>query len=356
MRRTVVSIVIGIGMGLMACLLLLGGLFLFYPAWLNDLLAEPTPISATQVAVSPTPKITSPAPRASGTPVASPTPLPTLPPLPNGACGGPEQMTIALLGVDDRSQNYTIATRTDAITLVNINFARHTGALLSFPRDLYVPLPNLENHNITQDRLNTAFEFGEVYKVQGGGPAEFKETIEWNFGLRVDRYVMVNFGAFETAIDALGGIDVDVPVAIYDPQYPTENYGTTVFSLPAGRQHMDGRTALRYARTRHQDNDYERVKRQQLVLLAVRDKLFSPKVIPQIPALIATLGNLARTDLSPAEIASLACIGAQIDRSAINAQTIDSTMVIPWTTPGGAQVSIPNRERIAPVVDTFLGR
>jgi LCP family protein required for cell wall assembly len=341
----------------MVCLLLLGGLFIFYPTWLSDLLAEPTPISATQLPPPlPTRQTTSSAPQTSPAPQASPTPLPTLQPLPNSACGGPEQMTVALLGVDDRSQNYSIASRTDAITLVNVNFARHSAALLSFPRDLYVPLPNLEDHNISQDRLNTAFEFGEIYKVTGGGPAEFKSTIEWNFGLRVDRYVMVNFGAFETAVDALGGIDVDVPVAIYDPEYPTANYGTTVFSLPAGRQHMDGATALRYARTRHQDSDYQRIKRQQLVLLAVRNKVFSPQVIPHIPALIATLGNLARTDLSPTEIASLACIGAQIDRSAINAQTIDGTMVIPWTTPGGAQVSIPNRDLIGPVVNTFLGR
>jgi LCP family protein required for cell wall assembly len=340
----------------MACLLLLGGLFIFYPTWLIDLLGRDQP-PATIVTPLPPPlatrKATSAAPKASQTPQP---PLPTLPPLPNGACGGPEQMTVALLGVDDRSQNYTSAARTDAITLVNINFARHAASLLSFPRDLYVPLPNLENQGISQDRLNTAFEFGEIYKVPGGGPAEFKSTIEWNFGLRVDRYVMVNFGAFESAVDALGGIDVDVPYEIYDPAYPSENYGTVVFSLPAGRQHMDGRTALRYARTRHQDDDYHRVKRQQLVLLAIRDKMFSPQVIPQIPTLIATLGQLARTDLSPTEIASLACIGAQIDRSAINAQTIDGTMVLPWITPGGAQVSIPNRELIAPVVNTFLGR
>ena len=124
-----------------------------------------------------------------------------------------------------------------------------------------------------------------------------------------------------------------------------------------GRDHAhDGERALEYARTRHQDDDYHRVQRQQLVLLAFRDKLMSPEVIPQIPALIATLGRLARTDLAPQELAALACLGTKIDRSAITAQTIDGTMVIPWTTRGGAQVSIPNREVIAPVVDKFLGR
>lgn len=348
MRRTLISIVVGVAVGLMACLALLVGLFVFFPGWLDTWLVEATPVASA----SPTPQ---PAQAKTSAAKPSQTPWPTLPPVPeSGACGGPEQMTVALLGVDDRGTNYGAA-RTDAITLVNVNFAKHTASLLSFPRDLYVPLPNLEDQNITQDRLNTAFEFGELYKVPGGGPAEFKTTIEWNFGIRVDRYVMVNFGAFEAGVDALGGIDVDVPQAIYDPKYPDSNYGTFVFSLPAGLQHMDGQTALRYARTRHQDDDYHRVKRQQLVLLAVRDKLFSPEVIPQIPALAATLGNLGRTDLTPTELVELACVGAQIDRSAINAQSIDGSMVIPWYTPGGASVSIPNRDLIAPVISRFLG-
>jgi polyisoprenyl-teichoic acid--peptidoglycan teichoic acid transferase len=286
-------------------------------------------------------------------PLITPETLPTT----ASSCGGPDRLTIALLGVDDRSQNYSIAARTDAISLVSVDFANPSASLLSFPRDLFVPIPNLQSENIDQDRLNTAYEFGEIYKVPGGGPAEFKTTMEWNFGIRVDRYVLANFGAFVAAVDAVGGIDVNVPEAIYDSAYPNENDpGTTVFSLAAGLQHLDGQTALRYARTRHQDDDYHRVQRQQLVLLAFRDKLVSPEVIPQIPALIATLGRLARTDLTPQEIAALACLGAKIDRAAITAQTIDGTMVIPWTTAGGAQVSIPNREVIAPVVDKFLGR
>jgi anionic cell wall polymer biosynthesis LytR-Cps2A-Psr (LCP) family protein len=118
---------------------------------------------------------------------------------------------------------------------------------------------------------------------------------------------------------------------------------------------MDGKTALRYARTRHQDDDYHRIQRQQLVLLAIRGKLLSPEVIPQIPALLQALSNLAQTDLAPEEIAALACVGPQIDRSAITSLAIDGTMVIPWTTPSGGRVSIPDREAIAPLVEQFLG-
>jgi LCP family protein required for cell wall assembly len=272
-------------------------------------------------------------------------------------------MTIALLGVDDREPGYERATRTDAISLINLRFADtasghpSTAAMLSIPRDLYVALPNLEEVEITADRINTAYLYGEVYGVAGGGPAELKATVELNFGIRVDRYVMVNFGAFEAAVDALGGIDVDVPKAINDASFPADDGsgGTIVLEIPAGLQHMDGRTALRYARTRHQDDDYHRIQRQQLVLLAIWDKLLTSEMLPRLPDLISRLSGLIKTDLSATEMAMLACLGPQIDRSAIESYAIDGSQVIPWTTPTGGRVSVPDREAIAPLVEAFLG-
>jgi anionic cell wall polymer biosynthesis LytR-Cps2A-Psr (LCP) family protein len=167
---------------------------------------------------------------------------------------------------------------------------------------------------------------------------------------------VINFGALKATVDALGGIDLDVPTAIYDPDFPAdEGDGTMVLDIPAGPQHMDGAMALRYARTRHQDDDYHRVKRQQAVLLAIRDKLVNPQAIVQIPALIAAIQGLGQTDLSPSEIGALACLGPRIDRAAIQAYSIDGTMIQPWTTPAGGSVSIPNRDLIAPVVQQFLG-
>lgn len=351
LRRSVTSILLGLLLGIGFCSILTAVIVLTQQQRLRLLLgfAAPTPAQATPAAGTPGP----------GNSQAGQPPTTPLPTSSANRCGGPEQMTIALLGVDERSDghSYQVASRTDAISLVNIRFNAGQASMLSIPRDLYVALPNLEDVGIIQNRINTAYFYGEVYEVAGGGAAEFKQTVELNFGIRVDRYILINFGAFEAGVDALGGIDVDVPEAIYDGTFPTDDdTGTFIFSLPAGPQHMDGETALRYVRTRHQDSDYQRLERQQLVLLAIRNKLFSPEIIPQAPALLQTLGQLAQTDLLPEEITSLTCIGAQIDKAQVNAQAIDETMIIPWTTPNDAQVSIPNREALGPVIDTFLGR
>lgn len=355
MNRSTLSLILGAVAGAIVLAGVFAGVSLVRPGWLRELLA---PGAATAGTPS-TPAL----PTEPGQPgvfsTATPPP-PGVTPLPtnaDAACGGPEQITIALLGVDDREGNYGKPTRTDAISLVNVRFTDRTASILSIPRDLYVPLPYLEAAGILQDRINTAYLHGEVYGVEGGGPAEFKATVELNFGVRVHRYVMVNFGAFVALVDALGGIDLEVPKAIYDPMFPAEDgIHYELFELPAGLQHLDGATALKYARTRHQDDDYRRIQRQQAILLAIRDKIARPEVLPQIPALIQALSGSIRTDLTAEELAALACLGPQIDRAAITTHAITGAHIIPWTTPSGGRVSIPNRDAIAPLVEAFLGR
>lgn len=356
MNKTTFSLVAGALAGALVCAATFAFFSITRPGWLQALIMPSQP--ARPVVIKPLP--TEPGqPDVFSTATAIPN-LPSATPLPtaaDAACGGPEQLTIALLGVDDREGDYSKPTRTDAISLVNVRFTGKSASLLSIPRDLYVAQPSLAYADMKQDRINTAWLHGEIYGVEGAGPAELKSTVELNFGIRVHRYVLVNFGAFIQFVDALGGIEVDVPEAISDPRFPREaDGGTFVFEVPAGVNHFDGLTALRYARTRHQDDDYHRVRRQQLVLLAIRDRLFSPDVIPQIPALIASLNGLVRTDLTPEELAALACLGPQIDRANIHMLTLTPNNVIPWTTPTGAQVSIPNRDTLGPLVQEFLGQ
>ncbi len=357
MRELLVSVLLGGALGVFTLGMALVMLTILRPSWPRAVLAA----VARAEARSPAPDLGEPEPGSPLNPLPTddpyepPTPSPVPLPTVQGHCGGPAAMTIALLGMDTRGNDYDYRARTDAIILVRVNYANPSAAMFSIPRDLYVPLPNLEAQGIEQSRINTAYLYGEIYDVPGGGPAEFKQAIELNFGIRVDRYVLINFHAFTALVDAVGGIDVDVPEPIYDDRFPNDDdTGTLVFEMPAGRQHMDGATALRYARTRHQDDDYHRIKRQQQVLFALAERLVSPEVVPEIPALIAALQRAGRTDLSAGELASLACIGPQIDREKIEALAIDGTLIMPWETPGGGRVSIPNRDLIAPLVQEFL--
>ena len=288
---------------------------------------------------------------------ANPTPIPT-PILPEAApfpesCDGPGRMNILIIGMDGRSANYERAARADALMVAGVNFGDKTAQVLSIPRDLWVQIPEYNGNLLHENRINTAYALGQQNSYPGGGPAFQAYTISQVFGLRIDRTVVLNFTAFETAIDTIGGIDIDVPRAIRDEKYPDDEGGTLVLEIPAGWVHMDGRTALMYARTRHQDSDFGRMRRQQQVMMAIRDKLFSPDVIPVLPSLAQVIYSSVRTDLSLDEIGLLGCVGPQISNESIFRVVIDNKMVEPYTPPSGASVLKPKMDLILPALEAF---
>jgi polyisoprenyl-teichoic acid--peptidoglycan teichoic acid transferase len=261
------------------------------------------------------------------------------------------RVTIMLLGADTRDRATEGASRSDVMLLVTIDPLSQTAALLPIPRDLYVPLPGLD-----QQRINTAYFWGDYNRLPGGGPQLAMDTIEYNLGISVDRYGAIDFTGFRQVIDAIDGVDVDVPREIIDDAYPTEDYGLETLIIPAGRVHLDGALALKYVRTRHADSDFGRLQRQQQVLLAVRDKALSIGQLGKVPEVLNVVGEALRTDLTLPEILTLAKKWVQIPRENIHAYRIDETMVTPWVTPQGGQVLLPDREKIAQVVAQFLGR
>ena len=263
---------------------------------------------------------------------------------------GKGRLTILLTGVDRRPSEGRAPTRTDAITLLSVDPEARTAAMLSIPRDLYVPLAGLDR----VDRINTAYAYGEARGAPGGGAQATQDTIAWNLGIPVDKYVVVDFAGFRQGIDALGGIDVDVPKRIVDNAYPTEDFGVETLVIEPGPTHMDGALALKYVRTRHQDSDFGRLQRQQQVMLAARDKALSLGALAQLPALLDAAAGSYETDLTVAEIASVVKVLGDIPRENIAALRIDETMADLWTTPTGASVLIPLRVKIAPVVAAFL--
>jgi LCP family protein required for cell wall assembly len=288
---------------------------------------------------------------------ANPTPIPT-PVLPPAApfptsCDGPGRINILVIGMDGRSANYNRAARADALAVVGVSFGDRTAQILSIPRDLWVQIPEHGGAAGHENRINLAYSLGQQYNYPGGGPAFQALVVSNTFGLRIDRTVVLNFTAFETAVDTMGGIDIDVPRAIHDTAYPDDEGGTLVLEIPAGLVHMDGRTALMYARTRHQDNDFGRMWRQQQVVMAMRDKLFSPESITALPGLAQILYNSVRTDLSLEEVSLLGCVGPQIPREAISRIVMDAKLVEALTTETGAQVLRPKMDAILPLLEVF---
>ncbi len=283
----------------------------------------------------------------------APTPvLPAAAPFP-ASCDGPGRINILVVGLDGFSNDYNRPARTDTILLVGVNFASKSAEILSLPRDLWLPLAN--QLPVTEARINSAYHYGELYGVAGGGPAELKDTLAAAFGVRIDRYAVVSFLAFEQAIDAIGGIEVDIPAPIHDPNYPRRSVpnDTIAIDFPAGRVPMDGGTALIYARIRHDSSDFQRMRRQQQVIFAIRDRLLRPETLPQLPALAQILYSSIRTDLTFDDVALLGCAGPQVDRGAIQARVIDSTMVTAETLADGAQILRPNLAALLPLLQAF---
>jgi anionic cell wall polymer biosynthesis LytR-Cps2A-Psr (LCP) family protein len=186
------------------------------------------------------------------------------------------------------------------------------------------------------------------------------ETVQYNLGIRVNHFVAVDFTAFIEIINALGGIEVDNPTIINDRTYPDMNYGYDPFYLAAGRQVLDGATALKYARTRHGDSDIERGRRQQQVLFAILEKASRaenlPALLTQVPAIWTSLQNNLYTDISLESLIQLGLYVKDIPRENIKTGSISYEYLMDYTTPQGAQVLVPNRTRLGELMATVFGR
>ncbi|MBP6789122.1 MAG: LCP family protein, partial [Candidatus Promineofilum sp.] len=174
----------------------------------------------------------------------------------------------------------------------------------------------------------------------------------------VHHFVLVDFGAFVRTIDLLGGIDVDVPYEINDPEFPDMNYGYDPLLIPAGVQHFDGTTALKYARTRHGDSDFNRAYRQQQVLFAARAKameLGAGEMLLRVPSLYREVESGVRTDLSLEQLLRLAKSISDIPAGGIRNEVLDYDYVTSYRTPGGASVLLLRPDTAMPLIQTLFG-
>jgi LCP family protein required for cell wall assembly len=218
---------------------------------------------------------------------------------------------------------------TDTIMIMSIDMKNKKVALLSLPRDLYVQIPastagGPDSQSFT--KINSLYAIGVK---QNQGADLIKESVEKITGITIDYYVAVDFDGFVKVIDDVGGINVIAPFDIYDASYPGPNYSYETFSLSKGLHLLDGKTALQYVRERHDDpeGDFGRAKRQQQVIQAVKDKMFSAKTLFNVVALndiLTALGDNIRTDISFNEIDRFITISKEVDMQNITNVVVDA--------------------------------
>lgn len=226
------------------------------------------------------------------------------------------RVNILLLGVGDTG--HAGATLSDTIMVMSYDVKTKNVAMISVPRDLYVKIGNYG-----YAKINAAHAYGEQYKASGGGPELSKETVSNILDLPIHYYVRADFTGFKELIDAVGGVDVYVEKDIYDPYYP----GGT-FSIKKGQQHMNGTVALKYSRSRETTSDFDRAKRQQQVLVALKDKILSSQTLlnpKKIASIITLMGNHIKTDFGTNEIQRLIELAKQVNTKKIINKVFDNS-------------------------------
>ncbi|RAK19909.1 LytR family transcriptional attenuator [Anoxybacillus vitaminiphilus] len=202
-----------------------------------------------------------------------------------------ESFSILFIGVDDsRSRKFHEATRTDALILATFNPKNDSVKMVSIPRDSYVYIPSEDSY----DKINHAHVYDGVKGTV--------ETVEELFDIKIDYYVKMNFYAFIDVVDALGGIEVNVPYDITEKD--SEDHHNAIV-LKKGLQTLNGEEALALARTRKKDNDIERGKRQQEIIKAIVKKAATMGAVTKYDDVIEAVGKNMKTNLTFDEMMSL---------------------------------------------------
>lgn len=247
-----------------------------------------------------------------------------------------DQINILLLGSDWRPNS---GYRTDVILLVSINTKLATVNLLSFPRDLWVEIPNLQ-----EERINTAMAYG-------GFPL-LKSTLEYNFAIPIDYYMMTNFYGFKSIIDTLGGIEIIASKNTADRCDLSYQHGAWC-SIGPGTETLDSELALWYVRSRYTSNDFDRTRRAQEIIEGLFRKLMSLDGIARAPELYNLFISSVETNLAFDDIVSLTTLAPAIlsDPSRVSSYFISPAEVTPYVIPSsGANVLLPNYDLIWEIV------
>jgi LCP family protein required for cell wall assembly len=247
--------------------------------------------------------------------------------------------------------------------VASYNYDSKKVTMLSLPRDMWVKIDGFGQFATQSTKINAAYCFGDMYDYPGGGMALATKVVSDYLDIPIQYSARVDFEGFRQAIDAVGGIDVTVANAFTDYEYPIEGREKALpissrykmLDFKAGLQHMDAQTALEFARSRHGNNgegtDFARSQRQEKVIQAFRDKVFSTETLSNPTALTriySSLGESFATNLQADEVLSAFKLAQAIDSNSIKTYSLDDRSdpggllyAPPMAEYGGAYVLVP---------------
>jgi LCP family protein required for cell wall assembly len=260
-----------------------------------------------------------------------------------------ESLNILVLGVDRRPEGGD--QNADVIVIAQLDLVSHTLTGVSIPRDLLVNIPGAG-----EGKINESYNQGVLDSPEDpvAGVARVRDTVESTFGVRIDGYVLVDFSGFEEIVDALGGIEVEVPYVIVDNEYPTEDYGTEEIRFEPGVQHMNGEQALKYVRTRNADSDDARRERQIDVIVSILQQGKSFSSIANADELIVTAGDAIQTSFTLEEQLTLARLARMMTPEQVSIVTLEEPLLTSGWTDAGQWVYTADPDQLRQFVQQSL--
>ena len=223
----------------------------------------------------------------------------------------------------------------DSIILTNIKADGPKAiTMMNLPRDLLVDMPKPLSG---QQKINAVHSYGEQEKEKtSGGPESLKKVVETISDQTVNYWIRIDFDGFKKLVDAVGGITIDVPKDISDYNYPADNLiDYDSFIIKAGTRHMDGKTALKYARSRYSTSDFDRSNRQQQIIQAIKDEFEAKGYIyrpDKILEVINIISKHLKTDMTMQEIRQIYDLVKDIPDEKINSVVLDNSATGPFQT------------------------
>lgn len=263
-----------------------------------------------------------------------------------------KRRNLLIVGVDKRPDEAELGPyRTDTIMVATLEPNGKTAAVLSFPRDMYIEIA-MPDGTVFNDRINASYAHGfEATNSVEGGIRQMQSDIERNFGVETDYWVLMDFHGVEQMVDAIGGLDAEIPEELAVPRwwYSDDDLNAHWVEFPAGPYRFNGYDAVAFGRYRG-DSDLVRVKRQEFILQAAFEKALTDGIFRNPLGLWGSYRNTVQTNLSSSEVVGLGPLAAEV-RGTIATYSLGDPVngletMYHHTTESGAAVLLWNAENV----------